>query len=416
MRTWRSHRLKKQQLSQANQRNSCCPQIGTVYPAMVTTVPRVFPWRRYVPCYREYAMTDQLRALDERPHSAVRKPILSTLYSDADVLWNTYVDILRRRDGENLAQWLHKFWVMSRGREALVLRGTVSLAERYRDLIAAAMLRFRSKRPLVIISDATIEPGSRALTKRLGPFGRLLPLFSRALIKAADGPHVRWCVLSTAELDTFSTTWGIARERILFTPFCTSLRPSDTAAATSDQGFLFSGGNSLRDYDLLVDAVSGTTTDVLIATSWQPPESARSHVRVGWLSHDDFMAAMRSCHAVVLPLASAVRSTGQQTYLNAMAYGKPLIVTDSPGVRDYIEDGVTGVVVSSDASALAAAIDHVMDPANAPIYAAMGDRARRLVRADYNDYAYRRRLLGVTGVTGADVVLSESPNTPPPTD
>jgi glycosyltransferase involved in cell wall biosynthesis len=40
-----------------------------------------------------------------------------------------------------------------------------------------------------------------------------------------------------------------------------------------------------------------------------------------------------------------LHSGGQQTFLNAMAMGKPVIVTDPEGAEDYICNGIDGLLV-----------------------------------------------------------------------
>jgi glycosyltransferase involved in cell wall biosynthesis len=77
---------------------------------------------------------------------------------------------------------------------------------------------------------------------------------------------------------------------------------------------------------------------------------------------------------------------------------KPVIVTEAPGVRDYVIDGVTGVIVPHDAQALRAAILHVMDPANANFYRAMGERAREDVFKRFTEETFRHGLLRHAGV------------------
>ncbi|HEX8496180.1 MAG TPA: glycosyltransferase [Actinomycetales bacterium] len=250
----------------------------------------------------------------------------------------------------------------------------------------------------VVISDATIEPGSKALAARLGPAARVLPALSRALVRAADGPRVTWCVLSTEEVDSFSRTWGVPQSRIAFTPFSHTLFAPEDRRPTGHGTFVFSGGNSLRDYPLLVEAADGLGCEVVLATGWRPAQ--RKH----WLTaesvpHERFVELMRQCRVMVLPLAPSTRSAGQQTYLNAMALGKVVIVTDGPGVRDHIDDGVTGVIVERTVEGLRAALRDVLDPARAEHYERMGQRARAKALVDYSPDTYRRSLLRLAGVT-----------------
>lgn len=324
------------------------------------------------------------------------KPVLSTLSAPDDPAWNSSVEVLD--PARHLLHWLRDFWRLSKSRQAVVVRGTVDFHELYRDLLGIALLKLRRTRPRVVVSDATIEPGSRKVMARLpARVAPVLPALSRLLIRAADGPHVRWCVLSREELELFPRTWGVPAGRVVFTPFAHTLWHGGEHEPTSDDGYLFSGGNSLRNYDLLVDAVAGLPVELVIATGWRP-HPPRPGLRVGKVSHEEFLRLLRHCRGLVLPLQAATRSTGQQTYLNAMALGKPVIVTDAPGVRDHIEDGVTGVVVPPTAEALRSAVRRLLDPAHAERFAAMGLRARERVLAGFTEERYRESLLRVAGV------------------
>jgi glycosyltransferase involved in cell wall biosynthesis len=215
-------------------------------------------------------------------------------------------------------------------------------------------------------------------------------------ISAIDGPHVRYAVLSRKEVETFPQVWGVDSDRVVFQPFPNTLH-GYRDMPTRDDGYLFSGGNSVRDYELLESALAGTNVPTRIATKWKPTRGL-ANLEAGPTSHDGFMKLLANAHAVVVPLRQTVRSAGQQTYLNAMALGKPVIVTDAPGVRDYIIDGVTGVIVRPSVEALRAAILHVMDPANAGFYSQMAQRAREDVFNRFTEEHFRHGLLLHAGV------------------
>jgi hypothetical protein len=337
------------------------------------------------------------------------KPVLSTLEAPGDPYWNSLVEVMPAE--MSLRSWLRDFRHLARGKRAFILRGTVNASDRYRDILAAIMLRATRRRVPVIISDATIEPGSRTIADQLPRVLRpVVPLMSRLLIRAADGPHVTWCVLSTAELESFPTAWRVPRKRVVYTPFKHTLWGGGENEPTSDDGYLFSGGNSLRDYDLLRDALDGVDVDVRIASGWTPSNGrvTSNRVQLGLVSHEAFLTSLRNCHAVVLPLQHSTRSTGQQTFLNAMVLRKPVIVTRAPGVLDYIRPGLTGVVVDPEPAALRAAIAHILDPANAAEYREMGERARVDVLDRFSENVYRRRLLGLA----LEIASDESQSAP----
>lgn len=324
-----------------------------------------------------------------------RKPALATMPSSFE-LWNEHVDDYLPPHAGSLRDYRELF-ELAKGRRILILNGSVGRRQRYRDLIFAILLKwFRRRPPPVLMQDATWEPGSESLSQTY-PFLRpLLPRLARLAISMLDGPHVRYAVLSTDEVKTFPGVWGVDPDRVVYQCFTQSLGKYEDMP-TSDEGYLFAGGNSMRDYDLLEQALEGTAVPTQVASSWTPSRGL-GHLSARSTSHDEFMHLLAGAHAVVVPMRKMVRSAGQQTYLNAMRLGKPVIVTEAPGVRDYIVDGSTGVIVPRDVQALRAAILHVMDPANAEFYAAMGRRAREDVIRRFTEKHYRFGLLRHAGL------------------
>jgi glycosyltransferase involved in cell wall biosynthesis len=76
----------------------------------------------------------------------------------------------------------------------------------------------------------------------------------------------------------------------------------------------------------------------------------------------DVSTLMAESRLVVVPMKRGLEhSGGQQTYINAMTMGKPVIVADDSRADDYVESGVTGFVVpAGDAAAMGRAIAEVI--------------------------------------------------------
>src|SRR6185312_14637604 len=63
---------------------------------------------------------------------------------------------------------------------------------------------------------------------------------------------------------------------------------------------------------------------------------------------------------IVVPLAASVHASGISSLLEAMAMGKAIIVSDSPGIRGTVEPDVTALVVPcGDDAALRQAIERL---------------------------------------------------------
>jgi glycosyltransferase involved in cell wall biosynthesis len=79
-----------------------------------------------------------------------------------------------------------------------------------------------------------------------------------------------------------------------------------------------------------------------------------------------------------------------------MAMGKLVVVTDCLGVRDYVEDGETGLVVPpGDVDALREALVWAADPANDVAVRRIAARAREVARDRLDPDAYVVRVLGI---------------------
>lgn len=296
--------------------------------------------------------------------------------------WRKHADVINRRDYSRLGYVLAVRQATRRS-DAVLLDGSIGAGELYSDLLIAGAIRRRARR--IVISDATWKRG-RLLDRTLMAAG----------LRAIDSPRTIYCVLSSDELASFPHTWHVDRSRVVFTPFCHTLTDAELASPVSDDGGVFAGGDSMRNYDLLLDATKTLPAPVMIASGALAGRDLPDNVTARSVTHDEFIRLMCRTSVVVVPLHTAERSAGQQTYLNAMALGKLVVVSDAPGVRDYIQDRVTGLIVTpNDAQAFRLAVNWGLDHRNAEEVDAIRLRARALARTQFSPDAYFQRLLNV---------------------
>lgn len=207
----------------------------------------------------------------------------------------------------------------------------------------------RLARPTLIRTDPLLQL----------PHGRLLKPAKIRYIRAALRHVDRLIVWSPAVIDRYSQYFGLAREKMIAQHFHHTLQGYDLDAVNQGD-YIFSGGDSMRDYVTLIESVRGLKTPVFIATRLKLDRSIHipDNVTVRPVSDSEFRALMAGAFLVVLPLRmDRIRTGGQQSYLNAMALGKAVIVTDTIDAPFYIENDQTGVLtLSGDHHALREAI------------------------------------------------------------
>ena len=170
-----------------------------------------------------------------------------------------------------------------------------------------------------------------------------------------------------------------------------------TTPAPRSRPLVFAGGDSLRDYRPLLEAAPAIEADVVIATRLPLPATLAANVTAGPVPQTRFLELAAAADVAVVPLvADAQRSGGQKTYLGAMALGQVVVVPAAPGVTDYLEPGVTGLVPpAGDPAALAEAVNTALYDAD--LRTRVGAAARVAVRERFSKERYAERLYGLAG-------------------
>jgi glycosyltransferase involved in cell wall biosynthesis len=162
--------------------------------------------------------------------------------------------------------------------------------------------------------------------------------------------------------------------------------------------FVFSGGNSLRDYQPLVEAARCLpelkfvfATKLLNGKDNLPP-----NVESRPVSHPEFVALMSASSATITPIQPGLRrAAGQQTYLNSMWLGKTTIVNDTLGVRDHIRHKETGLIVDGSPEGYVEALTWVFNPQNRDQVRQLNAAARKEVQERFAFENHVRCLLEI---------------------
>ncbi len=260
------------------------------------------------------------------------------------------------------SQALRRAWALFRASSrysVVVTTGTLD------GLAFGFLQKFRGRRrPFQLMYDCMWYGGS--WMKRL---------WMRACLRQVD----RCVVWASAEAARYSKAYNVPREKFVFVPHHHSLR--NYTFEVGDKGYIFAGGNSDRDYGPFLESVRDLPVRCIVATTLPGllrGKSVPSNVQVVGATPSEFRQLMADSRIVVVPMqADLLRTGGQQTFLNAMYMGKPVILTDPQGGADYIEDGKTGILVPpGDSDALRGALAFLWNhPEEARV---IGERSREV--------------------------------------
>jgi len=157
-----------------------------------------------------------------------------------------------------------------------------------------------------------------------------------------------------------------------------------------------SAGKSGRDYPTLAKAVADLHCHLtIICNAAAPIDRVTSSDQVEVLQDTfgiDYLAWLMRADVVAIPLQVEDISAGQMVIIQAMALGRPLVVTQTPTIGDYLRHEDTALLVPrGDVPAMAAAIHRLLDdPATA---AALGGRAKARYAEMFSAEAHLRLLV-----------------------
>jgi len=187
----------------------------------------------------------------------------------------------------------------------------------------------------------------------------------------------RCVVPASVERARYAHTYGVPAEKFAFVPYHNTLKKY--TYEVGDDGYIFTGGNADRDFGLFFEAVRGIDAPCILASN--RPSLLRGlevprNVALVSVSPSEFRQLMARARIVVMPMRATLLHAGaQQSMLNAMTMGKPVVLTDPEGGSDYIDHGRTGLLVPyGDVTQLRSAVQYLMaQPEEAR---AMGERAK----------------------------------------
>lgn len=155
-------------------------------------------------------------------------------------------------------------------------------------------------------------------------------------------------VLSENQIPYLGRRWGIAERA---TPVWQEIdadfyRPQNF---NTDGPILAIGDDHGRDWPTLIEALAPLDVDVVVKTKAKLEVPSNARMRLKQISSRLSFPELRDLYAkaslVVIPLSETLNVSGVGSVLESMAMGKPLVISDNPPIRDYLEPGRTAEVV-----------------------------------------------------------------------
>ena len=292
-----------------------------------------------------------------------------------------------RQKTRYLFQNNHKGGVFAELRKLFVICGKYDIlitpGSRTAQLFGLYRTIFKKKKPKHIILELMLDESSDDLV------WKIKNLIQRLCFSSVDIIFVS----SKKEVVPYAQRLGLSKDRIRFLPFHTNITKPRMVSGSGS--YILSAGRTGRDFATLAAAVECLDVQIVLVSDKYHvqgikfPSNVEIHCDIPYKKYLEFLY---DCSMVIVPLKKLIKSTGQVVILESMALGKPVIATNTVGTEDYIEHGVTGILVPpEDVYALRHAIVNFIKDPN--FYESMAKRALERIEEKHTFEVYTRTIL-----------------------
>lgn len=157
--------------------------------------------------------------------------------------------------------------------------------------------------------------------------------------------------VASVQCDKFMKEFGVPKEKFQFIPWgITDLAPAQKHLIKKEEPYFFCAGRSNRDWNIVFDSLGNTDIPCKFIFSDKSFIGKYTNIEVrSNVPDDEYFGLSINSYCVIISIDNCSLAGGEITILNAMQFGKPVILIQDDPHTDYVFDGVTGFVVPKDA-------------------------------------------------------------------
>ena len=217
---------------------------------------------------------------------------------------------------------------------------------------------------------------------RTGIKGKFYYQFMKCMVNS--GYIDKIICFSKTEPEYYQKLFHTEKNLFCYVPFAAADESKKVKTGVENQkSYILSVGKSNRDYDFLTEALQNTQYEVRILSDTWTEKEKHQNIRVyADVFGEKYLQMLAECWCVIVPLADIHISAGQFVFLQSMMFGKPVIVTESDTVHEYIENEKNGLIIPKEKQALLKALKRLEeDPA---LYQKLGKSGKIVYREKFS--------------------------------
>ena len=213
---------------------------------------------------------------------------------------------------------------------------------------------------LIMIKLGIIRRPQKTLVAGCFVHGRKVRYIVNSMLKVLRFEGLGFVTFSRGESDNLINNVGVPRSAVYFLLWREDLGGKVQPQDIIEGDYIFSGGYSNRDYELLISALQGSKLRLVIVASSRSKIKLLDDVNVSVhydLDEFAFEKLLAQSKLVVLPLCNQGEACGQSVLIRTLRNGKPLIATRHESIVDYLGTDYPGFVPAGNHQAMRSMVE-----------------------------------------------------------
>lgn len=168
--------------------------------------------------------------------------------------------------------------------------------------------------------------------------------------------------VASVQCNKFSKLFGVSESKFQFIPWgITDLAPNYQHLKLDTTPYFFCAGRSNRDWNIVFESFGDSNLPCKFIYSDTSYVGKFSNIEVhSNVPDDEYFGMSVNSYCVVISIENCNLAGGEITIINAMQFGKPVILIQDNPHNDYVFEGITGFVVPKDKKRVLDAANRLM--------------------------------------------------------
>ena len=196
-------------------------------------------------------------------------------------------------------------------------------------------------------------------------------------------------VFSQSEKEYYAKLFDVPEEMFVAEKLGVMSMEYDNCKYNRDAKYYIAAGRSNRDYEFLRLVWPQTGEKLKIICDICKDVDTENITYYRDCHGEEYIKELAKSYAVIIPLKNDNISSGQLVFLQAMMMGKPVIVTKSDTISNYVYDGINGLIIDKTKESLEDAIQKLEDEI---FYEKISNNAKQIFEKEFTLYAMGKRI------------------------